>query len=149
MGNCSYIYENMKNTGIVKSSPNTDQNVSYGDEAFTINFSASGTITCTNTSSGGFKLGSKTVPVTKVVLTTKNSYTVNKAFISCYAANNDSTYSLVIKVGETTVYQGTVVSGSSGVIHGGSFAEATGQVSYTFTGTNALNLCSVAFNKVN
>ena len=149
MGNCSYIYENMKNTGIVKSSPNTDQNVSYGDEAFTINFSASGTITCTNTSSGGFKLGSKTVPVTKVVLTTKNSYTVNKAFISCYAANNDSSYTLVIKVGETTVYQGTVVSGSSGVIYGGSFAEATGQVSYTFTGTNALNLCSVAFNKVN
>ena len=148
MSSCSYSYSNMKNTGINKSQPNVDQNVTYGTMAFTINFAASGTITCTNTTSGGFKMGSGTVPVTKVTLTTVNSYTVDKAFINCYAANASSSYSLVIKIGETIVYDATVKNSSSGITYGDSFGTQTGKVSYIFTGSNALNLCSVAFNVV-
>ena len=148
MSSCSYSYTNMKNTGLDKTKPNIDQDITYGSVNYTINFAASGTITCTNTSSGGFKMGSGTVPVTRVTLTTKNSYTIDRAYFNCYAANTSSSYTLVILVGETEVYRGTVINSSTGITYGGVFGQQTGKVSYIFTGSNAINLCSVAFNVV-
>ena len=54
----------------------------------------------------------------------------------------------MILVGETEVYRGTVINSSTGITYGGVFGQQTGKVSYIFTGSNAINLCSVAFNVV-
>ena len=94
-------------------------------------------------------MGSGTKPVTKVVITTVDSVTINKAFIKCFASNKNSSYDLVIAVGGTALYSGKVTNTETPVVYGGDTnTPLTGKVSYTFTGTNALNLVSLAFNEV-
>ena len=145
---CSYHYDNMKKNGIDKTKPNIDHSVTYGDESFTFNFAASGSVTLQDTSAGGFKIGSGTVAVTGITITSVNSYTVDCAYMKCYAANASSSYTLKIYVGDTEVYSGNVTNTSTAVTYGGEFETLTGKVKFVFTGSNAINLNGIAFNKV-
>ena len=150
MKSCSF-QGNFVKDGISTSKIDVDQNVTYGGKNFTINVTSTSGYTLTNdNSNGGFKMGSSTKPVTKVVITTANTYTIDKAFIKCFASNTSSSFNLKITVGETELYSGTVAYAKTPSIYGDiASSPLTGKVCYTFTGTNAINLVSLAFNEVN
>ena len=155
MGMCSSGILAITTTGIDKKTPDVDQSVTYGDVPFLFNFqttysevSTSG-MTINNISAGGITVGSGPRPLTKLTITTKNSYTIDGAYIKAMAGNASSSYSLTIKVGETTVFTKTVNDSSNWKVFGGNLDEPlTGQLSFVFSGSASIKLNSIAFNAI-
>ena len=155
MGLCSSGTLMVTTTGINKRTPNTDQNVSFSNVPFLFNFMTSYSsvstdgMTINNISAGGITIGSTNRVLTKLTITTKDSYTADKAFIKAQAGNASSSYTVTIKVGNTTVYTGTVNDSSSWKVFGGALTEpVTGQITFVFTGSSCLKINSVAFNSI-
>ena len=96
-------------------------------------------------------LGSGNNQLTGLVLKTKECYTIDKAFIKINAGNTSSSFSLVIKVGDTILLPSTTVDYNNGnfKLYGVNASEPlTGQVTYILTGSNAIKLNSIAFNAI-
>ena len=148
MNTCSY------NTGVLNKDglyPNKTNGVTYNEEPFDIEIlGGSGLAISNDNQAGGFSMGSGTSGknLSKVTITSKNEYTFNKAYIKCRAGNNNSTFTLTVKVGETTVLSNIRVTANNGqyAIYGGHFEEATGAITFILSGTNALRIHSFAFN---
>ena len=145
----------LNTTGINKGTPKVDQEVTYGNIPFLLNFessasiSSSNTMTITNIGTGGVTFGSKTKPLTKLTLKTKNSYTLNSAYIKAFLGNVDSSYSLTIKVGGSVLLDNASVNSTDVKQFGTSIATPlTGQLSYIFTGSSSLKINSIAFNEI-
>ena len=98
---------------------------------------------------GGITVGSGPRVLEKLVLTTKNSYTFDAAFVKAKAGNVSSSYGLSIKVNGETIYTGNIVDSSSWKMFGNAFQEAyTGQITFVFTGSSCLKINSIAFNAI-
>lgn len=137
-----------------------DQNVSYGNYNFVLNFTTSGNgltqglhVQNISTNGPGITFGSGSRPLNSLTLTTVASFTnIDAAYIKAAAGNSKSSYELTIKVNDEIVLTGGPINNSDGVfrLHGGNFATPkTGQISFIFTGTNGLRLNSIAFNYIN
>ena len=156
MGMCSTGSVVITADGVNKGQKGVDQSVSYGGYDFLLNFetSYSGDMTINNIWSNGS--GSEKVGVTygsnnrvlsKLTITTKNSYTIDSAFVKAMAGNATSNYSLSIKVGDIVVFSKTVNDSTGWKVFGGRLDEPlTGQVSFVFTGSASLKINSIAFN---
>ena len=154
MGMCSSGILNLDSTGLNKTSANTDQNVNYGSVPFVVNFSSSTDISgatrfITNISAGGMTVGSSTYPCTKYTITSKNSYTLDAAYIKAMTGNISSSYTLTIKVGDTVAYTETINDSTNWKVFGGAFEEQlTGQLTFVLTGSSSLKLNTIAFNAI-
>ena len=155
LGACSTGILDVTTTGINKKTANVDQNVTYGDVGFTFNFvttydavSTSG-MTINNISAGGITVGSSTRVLTKLTIATSATYTVDRVFIKAMAGNASSSYTLTIKVGETTAFTKTINDSTAWKNFGGALNEPlTGQISFIFIGTSSLKINSIAFNVI-
>ena len=154
MGMCNSVVT-LSSTGISPTIHNQDQDVSYDGYSFSLRYDTSigdGTnFYIRNISAGGVTLGSSNSPLTGFVLKTKNTYSVDKIYIKACAGNTSSSYYLTIKVGDTIVWEDESVTYLSNgyLCFGGAISETlTGQVSFVFTGTNALKINSIAFNRI-
>ena len=155
MGLCNSGTLMITTTGIDKKSQNTDQNISLGNVPFTFNFSTtysevtSKGMTINNISAGGITVGSKERILTKLTLTTKNVYEVDRVFLKAQAGNAVSSYSLTIRVGNTSIKTSTVNDSSGWSVFGATLDEPlAGQISFVFTGSSSLKINSVAFNSI-
>ena len=145
----------LNTTGINKGTPGVDQEVSYGNIPFLLNFessasiSSSNTMTITNISAGGVTFGSKTKPLTKLTIKTKNSYTINAAYVKAFLGNVESTYQLTIKVGDNVIINNVSVTSTDVKQFGDALSTSyTGQLTYIFTGSSSLKINSIAFNEI-
>ena len=140
--------------------PNEEQAVKWGDYDFYFCFTTSYgevstkgmTLSNDNVFGSGFYLGSGTKTLTGVTIKTKESYTIDQAYIKTYAGNQSSNFNLTIKVGDQVLMSATRVTNNSAVykMYGASVSTPlTGQLTFIFTGSNALRLNSIAFNVVN
>ena len=155
MGSCSSGILPITTAGIDKKKPDVDQTVTYGDVDFTFNFSTSyGSVTSNgmridNITAGGITVGSDPKPLTKLVIKTTASYFVDKVFIKAMAGNASSSYTLTIKVGDSTVFTQAFNNSSKWKVLGGNLKEPlTGQISFIFTGSSSLKINSIAFNAI-
>lgn len=155
MGQCNNADLVLNTSGLDKKKPEVDQNVSYGDVPFIFNFStsyqnvATDGMTINNISAGGITLGSNNRPLDKLVITTKNIYTIDRAYIKAQAGNATSSYSLKIYVGDTIIHSASVQDSKAWNICGASLNEPlTGQVSFVFMGRTSLKINSIAFNAI-
>ena len=154
MAMCSN-YASLSSTGIDTKSHNTEQEITFGEEKmlFTYNTStASGTaFYVRNISTGGVTLGSNNNQLTGLTIKTKESYTIDRAFIKANAGNTSSTFYLTIKVGDTVLLSMTTVGYNNGnfkIFGQVSETPLTGQVTFIFSGSNAIKLNSIAFNAI-
>ena len=154
MATCSSFVA-LSSSGINTKSHNTEQEITFGGEKllFTYNTSLadSSTFYVRNISAGGVTLGSNNSQLTGLTIKTKESYTIDKAFIKANASNTSSSFSLIIKVGDTVLLPSTTVdyNGGNFKLYGANASEPlTGQVTFIFTGSNALKLNSIAFNAI-
>ena len=145
----------LNTTGINKGTPGVDQEVSYGNIPFLLNFessasiSSANTMTITNISAGGVTFGSKTKPLTKLTIKTKNSYTINAAYVKAFLGNVESTYQLTIKVGDNVIINNLSVTSTDVKQFGDALSTSyTGQLTYIFTGSSSLKINSIAFNEI-
>ena len=155
LGACSSGILDVTTTGINKKTPDVDQNVTYGNVGFTFNFSttydgvSSSGMTINNISSGGITIGSSTRVLTKLVITSSQSYTVDRIYIKAQAGNVSSSYSLTVKVGDRMTFMTTINDSTAWRDIGGELSEPlTGQISFIFSGSNSLKINSIAFNAV-
>ena len=155
MGQCNNGPLVLTTTGINKKTPDTDQSVTYGNVPFTFNFSTSYSsvstdgLTINNISAGGITVGSSTRALTKLTITTKESYTVDAIYIKAQAGNASSSFSLNIKVGDESIKTSTVNDNSGWKIFGSALNEPlTGKISFVFSGSNSLKINSIAFNSI-
>ena len=164
MGGCSSGVLAINKDGINNKTPDVDQLVTYGGVGFYFNFSTTyadyetnGVTLQNDTKKGGFTFGSAGSngnpprPVTRLEIRSRNSYTINKAFIKATVNNTSSSYRLTIKVGETVLLENELVAynATNYQLFGGEMLEAaTGQLSFVFTGTNAIKVHSIAFNQI-
>lgn len=133
-------------TGLNANTPNVDQEVTYGNVPFIVNIG--GTTYVRNITTGGITLGSGNNSLTSLTIKTKNSYTVNAAYIKAFAGNKNSSYLLTIKVGDNTLYSGTVNSTDMKQFGNQIATTYTGQISYIFSGSTSLKINSIAFNEI-
>ena len=140
---------------INKSQPGVEQEVTYGNKPFLLTFEskAATPLTINNIKNGddaiGVTFGSGTKSITQVVLKTKDSYTVDAAFVKAFRGNANSSYTLTIKVGDTVLLPSTTVNNADAKLFGKKLSEPlTGQITYTFTGSTSLKINSVAFNEI-
>ena len=154
MATCSH-YVALSSSGINSSSHNVEQEITFDGEKilFTYNTStAAGTaFYVRNISAGGVTLGSGNNQLTGLTIKTKESYTIDKAYIKVNAGNTSSSFSLIIKVGDTVLLPSTTVdyNGGNFKMYGAKAEEPlTGQVTFIFTGSNAMKLNSIAFNAI-
>lgn len=153
MGSCSSGILPITTTGINKKTPNSDQSVTFDNVSFYFNFvttfadvSTTG-MTINNISAGGITIGSSNRSLTKLTLTTKESYTIDKAYIKAMSGNVSSSYSLTIKVGDNTIASKVVNDSTNWKVFGDSLEESlTGQISFIFIGSASLKINSIAFN---
>ena len=145
---------------IDKKKKNTDLDVTYGGYDFILNYETSFDNTSTNytinniwlNGSGseviGVTFGSGTRPLTKLTIKTKNSYTVDQAYIKTFVGNTSSSYTLKILVGDEVLLPNTTVNNKDvGKVYGAKAADTlTGQVTYIFEGTSSLKINTIAFN---
>lgn len=153
MGSCSSGILPITTTGINKKLPNNDQSVTFGNIPFYFNFMTTFSdvtttgMTINNISAGGITIGSSNRSLTKLTLTTKESYTIDKAYIKAMAGNATSNYSLTIKVGETVIVNKTINDSTGWKVFGEIAEESlTGQITFIFTGSTSLKINSIAFN---
>ena len=154
MGACSDAII-LSSSGISATIHNSEQDVTFGGIPFILRYDTTiadnATFYIRNISTGGVTLGSSNSEMTSFVLKTKNEYTIDKAFIKACASNTSSQFNLTIKVGEAVLLNNmTVLYLKSGFnCYGGALTEPlTGQVSFIFTGSNALKINSIAFNRI-
>ena len=145
----------LNNSGVNKGTPGIDQEITLGDIGFYFNFessaniTSSNTMTLTNISTGGITIGSGTKPLTKLVLKTKESYTIDAAYIKAFRGNKDSYYQLTIKVGDSVLLKSTTVNNADVKQFGTNVSTPlTGQLSYIFEGNSSLKINSIAFNEI-
>ena len=135
---------------IDKSKPGVEQELKFGDYDFLVTYesSAATPITIQNISSpGGITIGSSTKVVTSVTIKTKNSYTIDAAYIKALRGNKDSAYQLTIKVGDNVLLNSASVNNADAQIFGARVnTPYVGQLSFTFTGSSSLKINSIAFN---
>lgn len=153
MQSCSYYSGRLNGTaGSLTNGYSGDQNISWNGVPFTVNISGGTQYTVSNNNQlEGIQMGSNTnnKEVTQVSVTTVNSYTVDRAFIAARAGNSSSSYTLYIKVGDTTVYTHTVgYDANKTNVYGESFSQLTGKVTFIFVGEKALTLGAIAYNVV-
>jgi hypothetical protein len=153
MGMCNSGILPLTTTGIDKKTPDTNQSVTYGSVPFYFNFSttyssvSTSGMTINNISAGGITVGSGTRVLTKLTISTQNSYTVDSVFIKAMAGNASSSYTLSIKVGEIVVFTKTIDDSTGWKVFGGTLDESlSGQISFVFTGSSSLKINSIAFN---
>ena len=153
MGSCSSGILPITTTGINKKTPDKDQSVAFGNVAFYFTFSTTFSdvtttgMTINNISAGGITIGSSNRSLTKLTLTTKESYTIDKAYIKAMAGNASSNYSLTIKVGDTVIASKTVNDSTGWKVFGETVEESlTGQITFIFIGSTSLKINSIAFN---
>ena len=144
----------MSSSGINTKSHNVEQEITFDGEKmlFTYHTSLSNTSSfyVRNISTGGVALGSGNSQLTGLTIKTKESYTVDKAFIKVNAGNTNSSFSLIIKIGDTVLLPSTNVDYNGGIfkIYGAKSDNLlTGQISFVFAGSNALRINSIAFNQ--
>ena len=135
-----------------------DQTIQYNEDNFVVNADVTYTNgdtskkwTLQNISTGGFKMGSGTYVLNKFTLKSTVSYSVDKIYIKAYAANQSSSYTLKILVGNEQVYT-TTVDNNSGAwkIYGVELGQIkTGTISFVFEGSNSLSLHSISWNTAN
>ena len=145
-------------TGINDKKPNEEQLVTYGDYDFYFSFTTDYTSVTSNgmtlsndNQKGGFYLGSGNRVLTGVTFKSKESYTIDQAFIKTYAGNKDSGFDLVIKVGDSILLDTTRVTYNQATyaVYGAKIdTPLTGQLSFIFTGSNKLYFNSIAFNSI-
>ena len=157
MGLCNSGTLVINTTGINKTTPNIDQSVSYGEIPFYFNFEttysdvANSGMTINNISTGGITVGSNPRSLTKLTIKTKESYTIDQAYIKANAGNTTSSYKLVIKVGDDILLSETAVPYNDKkfkLFGAKTTMPLTGQVSFIFTGSTSLMINSVAFNSI-
>ena len=155
MGVCNSGVLEITTAGINKKAPDSDQEITIGNIPFYFNFStsysdvATNGMTINNITAGGITVGSGTRVLTKLTITTKNSYYLDSVYIKAMAGNASSSYYLSIKVGATQVYSRTVNDSSGWKVFGGTLNEpTTGQISFVFTGSSCLKINSIAFNQI-
>lgn len=159
MGNCSYVGQMDKNwTSADKNGTDDSGNhvdTTDGEVTWRFYYEATSGITSrqiiADNKNGGFKMGSGTFAVTKVIITTIDEYTVDAAYIKAFASNTSSSFNLKIMVGENTLLDSATViyNNQTPAIYGKTIdAPLTGQISFILTGSNAINLQCIAFNKV-
>ena len=158
MAMCSSDIINLDKTGINDKLPNEEQEVSWADYSFLFSFTTTyskvttdGMTLSNDNQKGGFYLGSGTKNLTGLTLKTKESYTIDQAYIKAYAGNKSSSFNLIIKVGDTILLKSTNVSYNEAQykLYGGKVdTPLTGQVSFIFQGSNKLYLNSIAFNAI-
>ena len=148
-------YVPLSSTGINTKSHNVEQEITFGEEnmLFTYNTTtASGTaFYVRNISAGGVTLGSSNNQLTGLTIKTKESYTIDRAFIKANAGNTSSTFYLTIKVGDEVLLSATTVGYNNGnfkIFGQVSQTPLTGQVTFIFSGSNAIKLNSIAFNAI-
>ncbi len=153
MGMCNSGILPLTTTGIDKKTPDTNQSVTYGSVPFYFNFSttyssvSTSGMTINNISAGGITVGSGTRVLTRLTISTQNSYTVDSVFIKAMAGNASSSYTLSIKVGDTVVFTKTIDDSTGWKVFGGTLDESlSGQISFVFTGSSSLKINSIAFN---
>ena len=144
---CSSGEIGLSSSGINKSSPNTDQEVTFDNVPFIFNFD---TTFVQNISAGGVTFGSGNNSLSKLVIKTKNTYKINAAYIKAFTGNTNSSYRLTIKVGEETLLATTTVNNKDvAKVYGTSISNVLeGQLTYIFEGSSALKINSVAFNEI-
>ena len=154
MGACSDVIA-LSASGISATIHNQEQDVTFGGIPFVLKYETSiadsASFYIRNIGTGGVTLGSSNSELTKFVLKTKNEYTVDKAFIKACASNTSSSFSLTINVGDAVLLNNATVSYLKNGFncYGGALNEPlTGQVSFIFTGSNALKINSIAFNQI-
>ena len=152
MGMCNNV-ATLSSSGISATNHSSDQDITFEGIPFILRYDTTiafgATFYIRNISAGGVTLGSSNSELTKFVLKTKNEYTVDRAFIKACASNTSSSFTLTIKVGETVLLNDVTVSYLKNGFncYGSTLSEPlTGQVSFIFTGSNALKINSVAFN---
>ena len=153
MGTCGNV-ATLGSSGISQMH-NQEQEVTFGGIPFVLKYMTSlddsETFYIRNISAGGVTLGSGNSPLTGFVLKTKNSYSIDKAYIKAYAGNDSSEYTLVIKVGDYVLLDETEVINNNNKfkVFGNKYRGAlTGQITYTFVGSTALRINSVAFDQI-
>ena len=140
-------------SSINKSQSGVEQEVKFGNYDFLLTYvTNASSATITNISNpGGVTFGSSTSgkEVTSVTIKTKNSVTIDAAFIKAFRGNKDSSYQLTIKVGDTVLLSPTTVNNADAQIFGKKLtASVTGQLTFIFTGGSSLKINSIAFNEV-
>ena len=159
MANCSTGPIVIKPDGINKSQKGIDQNVTYNNYQFLLNFETSytGEMTINNIWSNGSgsevlgtTFGSKTRVLSKLTIKTKDSFTIDAAYAKAFVGNNESSYRLTIKVGDTVLLSEKSFNQTDvGKVMGNSVSEPlTGQVTFIFTGSSSLKINSIAFNAI-
>ena len=157
MGVCNSGVLGFTTDGINKKLPNTNQEITIGGVPLYFNFSTTFedvettgmTINANNADGGGITIGSTNRALTQLVVTTKNSYTVDAVYAKAKAGNASSNYSLTIKVGNVAVATGTINDSKDMKVFGGALSNTyTGQISFVFTGSSCLKLNSIAFNTI-
>ena len=147
--------------GINKRQKGVEQSVTYNGVDFSLNFETPFDVSSTDMTinniwsngSGSTKLGttfgSKTRVLSKLTIKTKNSYSIDAAYVKAFVGNNESSYQLTIKVGESTIFAGTVNNKDIAKVYGASLnAPVTGQLEYVFSGSSSLSINSIAFNEI-
>ena len=154
MATCSN-YVALSSSGINTKSHNKEQEITFDGEkilfTYQTSLAESSTFYVRNISAGGVTLGSNNSQLNGLILKTKESYTIDKAYIKANASNTSSSFSLIIKVGDTVLLPIKTVdyNGGNFKLYGAKANEPlTGQVSFIFTGSNALKLNSIAFNAI-
>ena len=158
MAMCSSDIIALNKNGINDTTPNVEQPIKCGDYDFLFSFTTTysevgskGMTLSNDNKNGGFYLGSGTKNLTGLTLKSKESYTIDQAYIKAYAGNTSSSFSLIIKVGDQVLLNTTTVSYNQAVykLYGAKVdTPLTGQISYIFTGSNKLYLNSIAFNAI-
>ena len=145
---------------IDKRKKSTDLNVTYGEYDFIVNYETPFNNTSTNytinniwlNGSGseviGTTFGSSTRVLNKLTIKTKNSYTVDQAYIKAFVGNVDSSYRLKILVGDQILLPETTVNNKDiGKVYGKKASDSlTGQITYIFEGSSSLKINTIAFN---
>ena len=153
MNTCSFQSGLLNKDGL---SVNTVSNKTYNELVFEVTPKGDSGMTFSNCTSGGqadgFYMGSTTSNKTcsGITIKSKDSFTLNKAFIKCRANNKSSSFALKVMVGDTIVLSNITIDSNNDVCgeFGGAFPETTGQIAFIITGSNALRINSFAFNIV-
>ena len=157
MGVCNSGILGFTTEGINKKTPDVNQQITIDGVPLYFNFSTTFsdvtttgmTITNNNADGGGITIGSSNRVLTKLIITTKNSYTFDAVYAKAKAGNASSNYSLTIKVGDTVVASGSITDSKNMKVFGNkSETPYTGQISFIFTGSSCLKLNSIAFNSI-
>ena len=144
---CTYSY--LPTSGIKGqfSGSETTYVATLGSQTFDVTFGNSiPSSSITNISAGGIKIGTGSNSIGTLTMISRTSFVdVSSVFIKA-SGSSSANYSLTIKVGDVTVYTGSIV-GSTATEYGGIITKSSGPVTYYVTGINAaFNLYGLGIN---